>query len=196
MRVLYVSLKKFNGLLERAINYLCLLLLLAFILFIVYQILSRALDIFPTLYFTEELSRFAFQWMVFLGTAVAVLHAEHFVLEAFPRGSKADRISRVIRDLSCLIMGIVFVVYGSNFAISGLARTATASGISMIFVYSTFATCGALIILFSTQRLFAAALFGVSAMESNLNNNEDHFAHSDAVESGLMVNQQDSTRGK
>ena len=104
-----------------------------------------------------------------LGTAVGVLHADHFVLEAFPSGTRADQMTRWARDLACLVTGIIFVWFGKDFAISGLRRSATASGISMIYVYSVFTACGGFIILFSLERLLYAALHGMPAMEKVLN---------------------------
>ena len=51
MRGLYAILKPVNGYLERAVNYINLFLLLAFIVFIIYQVLSRSFAVFPTLFF-------------------------------------------------------------------------------------------------------------------------------------------------
>ncbi|WP_432415817.1 TRAP transporter small permease [Chromohalobacter israelensis] len=168
MPTLLAGLARLNRALERLLGAVLLLLLAAFIVFIVYQIVSRNLPMLPRLYWTEEFSRFAFQWMIMLGTAIGVLHADHFVLEAFPRGSRLDRATRLIRDLACLAVGVVFVYYGKDFALSGLRRSATASKLPMIAVYVTFSVCGVLIILFAAQRLLHAALHGQSAMEQTL----------------------------
>ncbi|PMR69145.1 TRAP transporter small permease [Halomonas heilongjiangensis] len=169
MSLLLHGLARLNRVLERLLHLLLLALLFGFILLIVYQVASRNLPLLPRLYWTEEFSRFAFQWMIMLGTAVGVLHADHFVLEAFPRGSRADLATRLIRDLACLAVGVIFIVYGRDFALSGLRRSATASGLSMVYVYSTFLISGAFILLFSVQRLLHTALHGMTAMEAALN---------------------------
>lgn len=158
-----------NRAIERLLHLILLGLVFGFTLLIIYQVISRNLPFMPRLYWTEEFSRFAFQWMVMLGAAVAVLHADHFVLEAFPRGTRADLATRLIRDLACLAIGLIFVAYGREFAVSGLRRSATASGLSMIYVYSSFAVSGAFMILFSLQRLLHVALHGMNAMEAALN---------------------------
>ncbi|WP_081949049.1 TRAP transporter small permease [Litchfieldella xinjiangensis] len=158
-----------NRVLERVLHVLLLALVFGFTLFIIYQVMSRNMPFMPRLYWTEEFSRFAFQWMVMLGAAVGVLHADHFVLEAFPRGSRADLATRVIRDLACLTLGIIFVYHGKEFALSGLRRNATASGLSMVYVYSAFMVSGVFIVLFSLQRLLHAVLHGWDAMEEALN---------------------------
>ncbi|MBB3143510.1 TRAP transporter small permease [Halomonas organivorans] len=168
MTCLLHGLSRLNRMLERLLHLVLLALLLSFIALIIYQIVSRNLPLLPRLYWTEEFSRFAFQWMIMLGTAVGVLHADHFVLEAFPRGSRADRMTRWIRDLACLAIGVIFVVHGKDFALSGLRRSATASGLSMVYVYSAFTVCGGFIVLFSTQRLLHALLHGMPRMEAAL----------------------------
>lgn len=169
MSRLLAGLAQLNRFLERVLHWILLSLVLGFVLLVIYQVISRNLAFMPSLYWTEEFSRFAFQWMVMLGAAVGVLHADHFVLEAFPRGSRADLATRVIRDLACLAIGIIFVFHGHEFALSGLRRNATASGLSMIYVYSTFMVSGVFILLFSVQRLLHTLLHGLDAMEAALN---------------------------
>lgn len=169
MPTLIHGLSRLNRLLERGLYLILLALLTGFIALIIYQIVSRNLPLLPRLYWTEEFSRFAFQWMIMLGTAVGVLHADHFVLEAFPRGSRADRVTRWIRDLACLAVGIIFIVYGKDFALSGLRRNATASGLSMVYAYSAFLVSGIFISLFSAQRLLHALYAGMERMEAALN---------------------------
>ena len=162
------ALGRVNRQLERLLHGVLLFLLASFIVLIVYQIVSRNLGFLPRLYWTEEMSRFAFQWMIMLGTAIGVLHADHFVLEAFPRGSRPDRMTRVIRDVACLIVGLIFVVFGQAFALSGFNRIASASQLPMVVTYSTFLVSGVLIVLFSLQRLLVTASQGVDAMEREL----------------------------
>lgn len=162
------ALGRVNRQLERLLHGVLLFLLASFIVLIVYQIVSRNLGFLPRLYWTEEMSCFAFQWMIMLGTAIGVLHADHFVLEAFPRGSRPDRMTRVIRDVACLTVGLIFVVFGQAFALSGFNRIASASQLPMVVTYSTFLVSGVLIVLFSLQRLLMTASRGVDAMESEL----------------------------
>jgi len=169
MASLLTGLSRLNRVLERLLHWLLLALLLGFIALIVYQIVSRNLPLLPRLYWTEEFSRFAFQWMIMLGTAIGVLHADHFVLEAFPQGSRIDRATRLIRDLACLAVGIIFIVYGKDFALSGLRRHSTASHLPMIYVYSVFTACGVFVVLYALERLLHTALYGLDSMERELN---------------------------
>ncbi|MEO1874192.1 MAG: TRAP transporter small permease subunit [Cobetia sp.] len=195
MSLILSALTRLNRVLEKILYALLLALLFGFIALIIYQILSRNLPLLPRLFWTEEFSRFAFQWMIMLGTAVGVLHADHFVLEAFRSGTRADQMTRWARDLACLATGIIFVWFGKDFAISGLRRSATASGMSMIYVYSVFTACGGFIILFSLERLLHAALHGMSAMEKVLNtpNAVDEMASNDISADNGAINSLSST---
>lgn len=75
MRLFLDLLARINRALEKLLHWVLLALLFGFIALIIYQIVSRNLPLLPRLYWTEEFSRFAFQWMIMLGTAIGVLHA-------------------------------------------------------------------------------------------------------------------------
>lgn len=76
--------------------------------------------------------------------------------------------TRVIRDIGCLLVGIIFVVFGFGFLLSGFDRIASASQLPMVVTYSTFFVSGVLIVLFSLQRLLLTMRHGVDAMEREL----------------------------
>lgn len=148
----------------RAVLGAVLLALIAFFFFaVLYQILSRNLAALPNVFWTEELSRFAFQWLVVLGAALGVANDDHFVLEVASPDRAAGRALLVLRDAALLAIAVVFVVYGWPFAESGLRRRATATGLPMIWIYAGFAVCGALMIVFLLERLLASAVLGVVA---------------------------------
>ena len=100
--------------------------LFAFVGLIAYQILSRNLSALPVIYWSEELARFSFQWSIAIGTALGVLHADHFVLHAFRPGRRADRLCRLIAELAMFGLALYLMIYGYEFADSGWHRTSTA----------------------------------------------------------------------
>ena len=168
MNGLYGALDRSNRLLEKFLGALLLALLAFFFFSVLYQILNRNIPALPNAYWTEELSRFAFQWMVLLGTAVGVLRNDHFVLEAFPAGSLLSRATTVLRELALLGIALVFVFQGYGFGMGGLRRTSTAAGLPMIYVYMGFTVCGVLMLVFCLQRLLGIALFGAPGMRERL----------------------------
>ena len=77
-----------RGLLEYLEVHLMVILMVVFMINIFLQIFCRVFLNQP-LFFSEELSRYAFLWMVFLGLSYATLHKKHIrlgiLVERFPR---------------------------------------------------------------------------------------------------------------
>lgn len=165
LRPLLGALEGLNLTLERLLERLLLLLLFAFIGLIIYQILSRNLPGLPVIYWTEEMARFSFQWSIMLGTALGVLHADHFVLHLFAPGRRLDRSCRLLAELMMLGLGIYLAVFGYEFADSGWNRKSTAARLPMFWMYVTFTVCGCIICLFSLQRLLGLWLHGFPYLE-------------------------------
>ncbi|MEO1199139.1 MAG: TRAP transporter small permease [Pseudomonadota bacterium] len=163
------ALDTFNRAIEKIIEYVLLLLLGFFLCLILYQVLSRNLPVLPPIYWTEEFSRFAFQWTVMLGTALGVYHADHFVLDAFKRGSRLDRFTRYVREFVLVGIAIFFIVKGWEYAETGWRRTSTAAKMPMFYVYVTFFVCGVIMLLFKIQRIWMLLTQGLDAMEEALN---------------------------
>lgn len=90
---------RFNGLL------LALMFLITF-----YQILARDIFIISSMW-TEELARFLFVWIVFLGAATLLEDNKHIqitiLIERLPQA--VSRIIRVISNLLMLIFCVIFV---------------------------------------------------------------------------------------
>lgn len=163
------ALRRFNSGMERAIEFVLLLLLAFFLSLILYQVVSRNLPVLPPIYWTEEFSRFAFQWTIMLGTALGVYHADHFVLDAFPKNSRLDRIARRTREFVLFAIAIFFIVKGWEFAETGWRRKSTAAQLPMFWIYSSFFVCGVIMLVFKAERLWLLVTRGVDEMERELN---------------------------
>ena len=162
-------LARLNRGLEKVIELILLFLLAFFLVLILYQVVSRNIPILPPIYWTEEFARFAFQWTVMLGTALGVYHSDHFVLEAFPRDSTMDRITRYLREFILLAIAIFFVTKGWEFAETGWRRKSTAAHLPMFWLYVTFFSCGVIMIIFKLQRLYLMFRYSLDTMEQQLN---------------------------
>jgi TRAP-type C4-dicarboxylate transport system permease small subunit len=90
---------RFNGLL------LALMFLITF-----YQILARDVFIISSMW-TEELARFLFVWIVFLGSATLLENNEHIrisiVLDRIPK--KVRQVIEIFSNLAILAFGVMFV---------------------------------------------------------------------------------------
>jgi TRAP-type C4-dicarboxylate transport system permease small subunit len=165
LRPALITLEGVNRHLEHGLERLLQVLLFAFVGLIAYQILSRNLPALPVIYWSEELARFSFQWSIAFGTALGVLHADHFVLHAFKPGRRADRACRLIAELAMLALALYLMIYGYEFADSGWHRKSTAARLPMFWMYITFTTCGSIMLLFSLQRLLGLWLYGFAYLE-------------------------------
>lgn len=165
LRPLLSALEQANRRVERLLERALLLLLFVFVGLIVYQILSRNLPALPVIYWSEEMARFSFQWSIVLGTALGVLHADHFVLHVFKPGRRADRLFRLIAELFMAALAVYLLVYGWEFAESGWHRKSTAARLPMFWMYMTFSVCGAVMCLFCLQRLLGLWLHGFPYLE-------------------------------
>jgi TRAP-type C4-dicarboxylate transport system permease small subunit len=131
-------------------------MLALFTVVVAYQVFSRYVDFVPRFIWTEEISRFSFIWMLFLGTAVAVRKKRHFVIDLFPAHIQ-ERYGRLL-DLFVLLIilavAVSMVVGGVHFVEMGLKRISTTSGIQLAWIYLSIPVSGASIILFSLEQLW------------------------------------------
>ncbi|WP_305988817.1 TRAP transporter small permease [Roseibium sp. MMSF_3544] len=163
------GLDTFNRGLEKVLEWVLLALLAFFLSLILYQIVSRNLPVLPPIYWTEEFSRFAFQWTIMLGTALGVYHSDHFVLDAFPKNSRMDRFTRYLREIVLVLIAIFFIWSGWEFAETGWRRRSTAAQLPMFWIYVCFFTAGVVMALFMLQRVLTLLTKGLDKMELELN---------------------------
>ena len=131
--------------------------MLALFTFVVaYQVFSRYVDFVPRFMWTEELARFSFIWMLFLGAAVAVRKKTHFAIDLFPAHVQ-QRYGRLIDTFVLLIIlgvAVSMVVGGVHFVEMGLKRVSTTSGIQLAWIYLSIPVSGGSIILFCLEQLW------------------------------------------
>lgn len=101
------------------------------------QVLSRYLFNAPLIW-SEELTRYLFVWVTFIGAGYGVqkhLHIEMGLLfEKFPIG--AQKVVQVLINLLSMVCYGYMIPYGWKFTISQHAIAATATGVPMSFVYA------------------------------------------------------------
>ena len=85
------------------------------------QIFSRYVGFIPRYIWTEEVARFCFIWIIMIGSMIAVRDATHFDVDVLPkpRTARGRAIARLVVDGFMLVMALVFVRYGYDFAAFG-----------------------------------------------------------------------------
>lgn len=108
------------------------------------QILSRYFDFLPRYIWTEEAARFFFVWMIMIGSIIAVREGAHFDVDLFPRikSVRGQSFLRTVVHLLMLLVAIVFIRYGYDFAKTGYMQSSEMIGINMLSLYIAFPIAG------------------------------------------------------
>jgi len=122
------------------------------------QIFSRYVGFIPRYIWTEEVARFCFIWIIMIGSMIAVRDATHFDVDVLPkpRTARGRAIARLVVDGFMLVMALVFVRYGYDFAVFGWEQNSELTGINMISIHLAFPLAGVTWVLFLGERIVAA----------------------------------------
>lgn len=122
------------------------------------QIFSRYTGFIPRYIWTEEVARFCFIWIIMVGATIAVRDGTHFEVDVLPRPKtpRAQAIGQLIVSFFMLVMALVFVWYGYDYAVFGYSQTSELTGINMIFIHGVYLLAGVTWFLFLGERVLAA----------------------------------------
>lgn len=130
------------------------LLVMALILVVSMQVANRYTLKIP-LAWTQEVSLFSLIWMSFIGASVAVRHHAHFtvmLLQDLVPDAWSRWINMVVY-LLMLVLALVLLVYGVDFARMGLGRLSSAMEVRMIWFYLAIPTAAALMTVYLLERI-------------------------------------------
>ena len=148
--------RRFLNLYESILVVLTTSMLTIFTVVIAYQVFSRYVDFVPRFMWTEEISRFSFIWMLFLGAAVAVRKGTHFLIDLIPKQTKEQygNLLDVVVLLVICFVALSMVVGGVRFVEMGFKRISTTSGIQLAWIYLSIPVSGASIAVFTLEKLW------------------------------------------
>jgi len=131
-------------------------MLALFTVVVAYQVFSRYVEFVPRFFWTEEVARFSFIWMLFLGAAVAVRRQSHFVIDLIPRrwDARAGRAIDVLVLLIVIGVAVAMVAGGVHFVEMGLRRISTVSGIALAWIYLAIPVAALSMIAFALEILW------------------------------------------
>ena len=123
------------------------------------QILSRYFHVIPRYIWTEEIARFCFVWIIMIGSMIAVRDRTHFDVDLLPppKTPRGRGIAGLIVHGAMLIMAVVFVRYGWEFAATGWRQTSEMSGINLLTIYLAFPVAGLTWVVFLLEKIVADA---------------------------------------
>lgn len=134
---------------SRLVEYLLSALLCAIVVLLLSEVFFRYL-LGHSLLWVEELSRFLFQWIVFVGSAVALGRGSHFTMRI-----AIDSAPRVIRTIAVFILvvaaltfAMVLIYQGWELAQLAAPQTSSVLRISRFWFYLAIPVGGVLMLLY------------------------------------------------
>jgi TRAP-type C4-dicarboxylate transport system permease small subunit len=121
------------------------------------QVLSRYTGLIPRWIWTEEVARFCFMWIIMIGAMIAVRDATHFDVDVLPKPKTARGAawSRLVVHGLMLIVAIVFVRYGWDYAVFGWQQESELTGINMLWIHAAYPLAGVTWVAFLTEKMAA-----------------------------------------
>ncbi|MBI4241399.1 MAG: TRAP transporter small permease [Candidatus Rokubacteria bacterium] len=123
---------------------------------VAYQVFSRYVEVVPRFLWTEEISRFSFIWMLFLGAAVAVRKQTHFLIDLVPTWIE-ERYGRLVDVFVLAIMlavAAVILLGAIRFVPMGMKRVSTTSGLQLAWIYMAIPVSAVSMIAFALEQLW------------------------------------------
>lgn len=129
-----------------AIEWLCKaiggLSVAVFVCIISMQVIGRNLLKIPMVW-ANDLSVVFFVWAVFFGSAIAVRHRAHYVLDFLPeRFAKTNCLLDIIGDIAGFIFFYVLIRYGYTFTMMGMSRLSPSMNIPQAYFFACIPLSG------------------------------------------------------
>jgi len=127
----------------------CAVLTAALALVVFVQVLNRYVFKTP-LAWSEDLAMLLFQWVAFLGAAVAVKRGKHFGIEIAVRALPPrlhEWVARLV-PVPVAAVAVVLVVYGSRMVAMNTSRTFPTMELSYLWSYLPLPISGSLMLLY------------------------------------------------
>jgi C4-dicarboxylate transporter DctQ subunit len=153
-------------LIEKTINSIIIVLLMTMTVAIFYQVVLRYV-FQSTNIWAEELARYAFIWVVMLGSASALRRFKHIRIDFLVTGfsEKAQKLISLFNYVLMLIFLVVLVVYGVRIAEHTAGIPSAGLGVSTGFMYLSIPIGAFLILLFTLEILVKDYLPSGKALE-------------------------------
>lgn len=141
---------KFEELLYKFLSYVCGFLILAMTLLIFWQVFCRYV-MNNSLTWSEELGRYIFVWITFIGTPVALKHGSHVAIDLLLQKvhGKVHTLILAVNYLIMAIIGILICYSGIKLFSVGIGQISSAMQLPMQYVYSIIPFSGLALCFFA-----------------------------------------------
>jgi TRAP-type C4-dicarboxylate transport system permease small subunit len=140
----------------RLLQVLLTTLMIALVIPVGMQILSRYTGLIPRFIWTEEIARFCFVWIILIGAMIAVRDGTHFDVDVLPHSAspRVELTMMIVRDLAVLAVALTFLWYGWEFAILGSRQQSEIAGLPMLSIYIAWPLAGLTWAIFILEKLY------------------------------------------
>jgi C4-dicarboxylate transporter DctQ subunit len=154
------TIKYIFDIIEKIINAAIILLLMLMTAVIFYQVILRY-AFRGTNIWAEEFARYAFSWVVLLGSASAVRRFQHIRIDFFVQKISAEKQKYInIFNYSLILIFLgVLIIYGLNIASRTGGQISAGLGIPISFMYMSIPVGSFLMLIFTLEILFKRYLF-------------------------------------
>lgn len=134
---------------------MCFLLMLAMVVIIFTQVIARY-AFANSLSWSEEVGRYIFVWITFLGCAMAVRNRQHVSLDMFIKilPVSVQKIALIVSYFSMMIFTAVLIFGGIKFVTRGSHQMSSALEIPMHYVYIVLPVGGVLIFAYLIKNFY------------------------------------------
>ncbi|MEY3672269.1 MAG: hypothetical protein RI904_1926 [Pseudomonadota bacterium] len=150
--------RRFCDVIEKVLKYAAVVIVLLMLLALAAQVFLRYV-FGVSLSWSEELALLGFGWVVVIATAIGVRHMTHarmdLLLNVLP-SSLQWVLERLIALMLCGL-GLFLAYYGWDYMVETRGATSAAIGFPIEFLYALAPAFGALLALFSFERLLPHA---------------------------------------
>lgn len=139
----------------KALQFLLTSLLIILTIPLLLQITSRFISFIPRYIWTEEIARFAFIWIIMIGSSIAVRDQSHFHVDVLPTFSKRiEHFLRIVLLICMLLLAAVFILGGYQFAQFGATQHSEIAGLPMLTIYIAWPIAGFSWLLFLIEQVY------------------------------------------
>lgn len=147
--------QKFENILFKFIYYLCAFLMFLMVTIIFSQVVARYI-FHHSLYWSEEIGRYLFIWITFIGAALALREKAHVAIDSFVKMMPVflQKVVRIIAFLAMLAFSLVMTYTGWNMLQYGTHQVSAATQMPMYYVYLVLPVSGLLIAFYILKNFY------------------------------------------
>lgn len=140
---------------HRGLRVAITILMGALIVPVTLQILSRYTGVIPRYIWTEEVARLCFMWIIMIGAMIAVREGTHFDVDVLPtpRTARGQALARLFVHALMLVMALIFVRYGWDYAVLGYRQSSELTEINMLSIHIAYPLAGVTWVAFLGERI-------------------------------------------